>query len=103
TVALQEKLPVFFIILNDSEYGMVKQGQNLGGGEHIGYELPKIDFVQYAESMGISTRLINSIEDLKNLNVKELMTNGPVIFDVRIDKEEVPPINSRLKALGTLK
>ena len=103
TVALQEKLPVFFIILNDSEYGMVKQGQNLGGGEHIGYELPKIDFVQYAESMGITTRLINSIEDLKNLNIKELMTNGPVIFDVRIDKEEVPPINSRLKALGTLK
>jgi len=33
TVALQEKLPVFFIILNDSEYGMVKQGQSLGGGE----------------------------------------------------------------------
>ena len=53
--------------------------------------------------MGITTRLINSLQDLKNLNVKELMTNGPVIFDVRIDKEEVPPINSRLKALGTLK
>lgn len=103
TVALQEKLPVFFIILNDSEYGMVKHGQNLGGGEHVGFELPKIDFVQYAESMGITSRLINSVEDLKNLNVKELMANGPVILDVRIDKDEVPPIDNRLKALGTLK
>jgi len=103
TVALQEKLPVFFIILNDSEFGMVKHGQNLAGAEHIGYELPKVDFVQYATSMGITSCLINSIEDLQNLNVKELMNHGPVILDVRIDKHEVPPIMSRLKALGTLK
>ncbi len=103
TVALQEKLPVFFIILNDSEYGMVKHGQNLGGGEPVGYELPKIDFVQYADSMGITSRLINSIDDLEALNVKELMLDGPVILDVRIDKDEVPPIDNRLKALGTLK
>ena len=103
TVALQEKLPVFFIILNDSEYGMVRQGQTIGGGEAIGYELPKIDFVQYAESMGITSCLINSVEDLQNLNIKELMQNGPVILDVRIDKKEVPPISSRLKALGAFK
>ena len=103
TVALQEKLPVFFIILNDSEYGMVKHGQNLGGGEHVGYELPKIDFVQYAESMGITGRLIRSIEDLENLNIKELMAKGPAILHVRIDKEEVPPISNRIKALGALK
>ncbi|MDH3609670.1 MAG: thiamine pyrophosphate-binding protein [Gammaproteobacteria bacterium] len=103
TVALQEKLPVFFIILNDSEYGMVKHGQAIGAGEPIGYELPKIDFVKYADSMGITSRLIKSVEDLKNLNIKDLMADGPVVLDVRIDKEEVPPINSRLKALGTLK
>ncbi len=103
TVALQEKLPVFFIILNDSEYGMVKHGQNLGGGEPVGFELPNIDFVQYAESMGITGCLINSIEDLEKLNIKELMATGPVILDVRIDKNEIPPISNRLKALGTLK
>ena len=103
TVALQEKLPVFFVILNDSQYGMVRHGQNLGGGEPVGYELPEIDFVQYAKSMGITSCLINSAEDLENLNVKELMAEGPVILDVWIDKEEVPPISSRLKALGTLK
>ena len=100
TVALQEKLPVFFVILNDAEYGMVRHGQSLGDGEPIGYELPKIDFVQYAESMGINARLIKSIDDLDKLNVKELMQEGPVILDVRIDKSEVPPINARLKALG---
>lgn len=103
TVALQEKLPVFFIILNDSEYGMVKHGQKLGGGEPVGFELPKIDFVKYAESMGIKGILITSIEELENLDVKALMEDGPVVLDVRIDKDEVPPMASRLKALGTLK
>ena len=103
TVALQEKLPVFFVILNDSQYGMVRHGQNMGGGEPVGYQLPKIDFIQYANSMGMTSRLINSVADLEKLNVKELMANGPVILDVRIDKEEVPPIANRLKALGTLK
>jgi acetolactate synthase-1/2/3 large subunit len=53
--------------------------------------------------MGIKGILIQSIEELENLNVKELIQDGPVILDVRIDKDEVPPIASRLKALGTLK
>ena len=102
SVAVQEKLPVFFIILNDSEYGMVKHGQRLGHAENIGYELPKVDFVKYAQSMGIKAELIQSIDDLEKLNIKHLMQQGPVVLDVRIDKEEVPPIDSRLRALGTL-
>ena len=81
---------------------MVKHGQRLGHAEKIGYELPEIDFVAYAESMGITAHLINSAEELEQLNIKELISNGPAILDVRIDKEEVPPINSRLKALGTI-
>ena len=92
-----------FVILNDSQYGMVRHGQILGGGEPVGYELPRIDFIQYAKSMGMTALRINTIEDLESLDVKKLMQHGPVILDVRIDKEEVPPITSRLKALGTLK
>ena len=102
TVALQENLPVVFIILNDSEYGMVKHGQRLGHAEQVGFGLPEIDFVKYADSMGITTKLINSVHNLEELDIKELVSNGPVILDVRIDKDEVPPIDSRLKALGTL-
>ena len=102
SVALQEKLPVVFIILNDSEYGMVKHGQRLGHAEKVGFELPTVDFVKYANSMGMKALRIESAVDLVNLNIKELLSDGPVILDVYIDKEEVPPINNRLKALGTL-
>ena len=102
TVAIQEKLPVVFIILNDSEYGMVKHGQRLGHAEKVGFSLPRINFVEYANSMGMNAVQISSIEDLESLDVKELIAEGPAILDVAIDKEEVPPINSRLKALGTI-
>ena len=102
TVALQEKLPVVFIVLNDSEYGMVKHGQRLGHAERVGYSLPRINFVEYANSMGMNACQISSVADLENLDIKELIADGPAILDVAIDKEEVPPINSRLKALGTI-
>src|SRR5690606_28066993 len=36
TVAAQQKLPVVFLVLNDSAMGMVMHGQRLGGQESIG-------------------------------------------------------------------
>lgn len=103
TVAIQQKLPIIFVILNDSEYGMVRHGQSLGSAEIIGYQLPTIDFCAYAKSMGINTKLVNSLDDLSNLDINDMCTRaGPTILDVRIDKNEVPPMDNRLKALGTM-
>ncbi len=103
TVAVQEKLPVIFVILNDSEYGMVRHGQQLGHAEEVGYKLPEIDFCIYAKSMGIEATIIKSPEDLLALNIRDICSrNGPTIIDVRVDKQEVPPMDNRLKALGTM-
>ena len=103
TVALQEKLNIVFVILNDSEYGMVKHGQRLGSGEPIGYSLPKIDFVKWGKSMGIPGYRIHSPKDLEKLDISKVLTQvGPKIFDVYVDPDEVPPIKNRLQALGTV-
>ncbi len=103
TVALQEKLNIIFVILNDSEYGMVKHGQRLGSGEPIGYTLPKIDFVKWAESMAIAAYKITSPAELEELDVSAILAEpGPVILDVMVDPEEVPPIQNRIQALGAL-
>ena len=102
TVALQEKLPVVFIILNDSEYGMVKHGQKLGHAEKIGFELPAIDFVEFANSMGMNAVRVDTIDTLESLDIRELVKDGPAVLDVYIDKNETPPMDNRLKALGTL-
>ncbi len=96
TVAIQEKLPVIFVVLNDSAFGMVKHGQRLTGAEAIAFDLPKIDFAAFARSMGAEAHLITSAENLLALDGSVICQRpGPTLLDVRIDPEEMPPIGGR--------
>jgi acetolactate synthase-1/2/3 large subunit len=103
TIAIQEKLPVIFIILNDSAYGMVMHGQVLAKAEAIAFELQKVDFTKQAESMGIPGFIIESPEDFNKIDFEALLArDGPAIIDVRVDIKEVPPMLNRLKSLGSV-
>ena len=100
TVASQENLPVVFVILNDSCYGLVRHGQQLTGAEPIGYELPVIDFSAFARSMGIVSHVIHSPDDLLALDIDAICNRkGPTLLDIRIDPDEAPPMGMRTKAL----
>lgn len=102
SVALEEKLTVVFVILNDGALGMVKHGQRLAGAEPIAFLLPTVDFRLQAESMGIPGYVIRSPEDFDALDISAIMSRkGPTLLDVRIDPEEVPPMNLRMKTLGS--
>jgi acetolactate synthase-1/2/3 large subunit len=103
TTAVEEKLPVVFVILNDHAYGMVMHGQRLAGAEPIAYELTHVDFRRMAESMGIVAHVIDSPADFEQIDFPALLTRkGPTLIDVRIDREEVPPMMLRLKTLGSV-
>jgi len=100
TVAVQEELPVIYVVLNDSGYGMVKHGQQLTGAEQIGTDLPKINFASMAKAMGADGYVIYSPQDLQNLDVTKIWKKkGPTLLDVRIDKKETPPIQMRTSAI----
>lgn len=100
TVAVEHRLPVVFVVLNDSAYGMVKHGQRLTGAEQIGYSLPKTDFAAFANAMGAEAYVIRSPQDLLALDGNAICRRrGPTLLDVRIDPDEVPPIGSRAKTL----
>ena len=102
TVAVTEGLSVFFIILNDSALGMVKHGQQLAGAEPVGYELPQVDFCALAKALGADAYTIRSPQDLKKLNIMEICKrHGPVLLDVHIDADEIPPMGARIRALGS--
>jgi acetolactate synthase-1/2/3 large subunit len=101
TVALTEKLTVLFVILNDAALGMVKHGQRLAGAEQIGFELPTVDFRMMAESMGIPGHVIHTAQDFENLDMDAILHHpGPTVLDVRVDREESPPMELRLRALA---
>jgi acetolactate synthase-1/2/3 large subunit len=103
TTAVDEKLPVVFVILNDHAYGMVMHGQRLAGAEPIAYELTRVDFRRMAEAMGIVAHVVDSPSDFEQIDFGAMLArNGPTLIDVRIDREEVPPMMLRLKTLGSV-
>ncbi|NRF70001.1 thiamine pyrophosphate-binding protein [Aquincola sp. S2] len=102
TVAAELGLPVLYVVLNDGALGMVKHGQRLAGAEPIGFQLPTVDYAAIAAAMGIPGHVIRSPQDLDALDFNAILSRkGPTLLDVRIDGEEVPPINVRMKTLGT--
>jgi acetolactate synthase-1/2/3 large subunit len=100
TVALQESLPVIYVVLNDAALGMVKHGQRLTGAEQVGYELPEVDFAAMARAMGAEGFVIESPADWQRIDVSAICgRRGPTLLDVRIDPEEIPPIGLRASAI----
>ena len=102
TVAQTEKLTILFVILNDAALGMVKHGQRLAGAEEIAFELPEVDFRLMAEAMGIPGYVIRTAQDFEDLDLDAILNRqGPTVLDVRVDKEEAPPMELRLRMLGS--
>ena len=93
---------MIFVILNDAALGTVKHGQELAGAELVGFDLPKIDFVAYANAMGAEAYSIHSPRDMAELDISALcMRAGPTVLDVHIDRNEIPPLEERINMLKT--
>lgn len=100
SVAIEEHLNVVFVLLNDSELGMVKHGQRLTGAERIGYSLPTIDFCSVAEAMGANAYVIKSADDFELVDFDRICHGcGPTLLDVRVDPEESPPMQVRITTM----
>jgi len=101
SVAAQHELPVVFVVLNDAALGMVMHGQRLARAESIGWELNRVNYAQQAQAMGVPGLVIQSPEQLDALDFADFRhMRGPVLLDVRVDREEAPPIAQRVKGLG---
>lgn len=102
TVAVVERLTVVFIVLNDAALGMVKHAQRLRRSERIGCELPQVDFAALARALGAPAHTIRSVSDLQQLDMAAICSRqGPTLLDVLIEPNEVPPIQTRMRVLGS--
>jgi acetolactate synthase-1/2/3 large subunit len=88
--AIQYKLPVKIIILNNKYLGMVRQWQELFYGKR--YEATNIeqapDFVKLAESYGAVGLRATKVEEVVPVLKKGLATANTVIMDFWVDREE---------------
>ena len=102
-VALQENLPIVFVILNDGVYGMVMHGQRMNKAAPIGYQLPSVDFRGYCQALGIDGLIIEKLDDFEKIDLQTItQKKKPLLLDVRIDREEVPPMHLRVQTLNEL-
>lgn len=93
TVAVAERLPVIFVILNDQSYGMVKHRHRQVVKDSLEFAIPPVDFSLMAKAMGATGYTICNPQDLEKLDYQGICTYpGPTVLDVHIDSEEIPPV-----------
>ena len=85
--AVQEKLPIVVVVLNNKEYGALKSFSKLLNAKDPppGTDLPGINFSALARGVGFQSLLIEGSAELKNTLVRALLANAPVLVDIAID------------------
>ena len=85
----ENNLDVIVFILNNSEYGIIRQWQedfyDMGAYQT---DLDNPDFIKVAAAYGIDAVQINTLKDLEYLLEKDL--KGPLIVEIKVDKENIP-------------
>ncbi len=90
STAVQYRLPVKIFILNNEYMGMVRQWQELlhGGRYSSSYSEALPDFVKLAEAYGATGIRAQTPGELDDAIKRMVATDGPVIFDCVVTKEE---------------
>lgn len=93
--------PVIWVVLNDSQLGMVAHGRRLAGMEHTNAaNYKQVDFVKFAESLGANGMRITKPGQINKEMWDEIIASGKsTVLDVIIDGEEAPPLESRVRAV----
>jgi len=86
----QYQLPVKIFIINNEWMGMVRQWQELihGGRYSESYSASLPDFQKLADCFGMKGLVAKVTDDLDPVIDEMLGTDGPVLVDVRVAKEE---------------
>ncbi|MEM9555928.1 MAG: thiamine pyrophosphate-dependent enzyme [Acidobacteriota bacterium] len=99
STAAQYGADAIWIVLNDAGYGMCRDGHRALGlaGEEL--DVPAVDFVEWARSMGADGVRVES-EDTLDIALQDAMrAEGPFLVDVRIDPNEASPLLKRFDSL----
>ena len=85
STAVQYNLPVVFVVMNDSQLGMVREGQ---GDKPIGSEFTDTDYAAIAKAFGCMGERIQSPEQFVPTFKRAFDSKKPYVLDVAISKEE---------------
>ncbi len=92
------RIPVIFVILNNTSYRILKQRLHALRGlaeqvdTYVGMELldPAIDFVGLSRSFGVAAERARTVHEATDLIGKALQDNVPMLIDVELDRAFKP-------------
>lgn len=92
--AARYRIPVPVVIANNAQYKILKVCGNLlplpemAKGNHLGMDLagPEVDFVGLARSFGVEAHRVTEPDELSDRLRAALAGDGPVLFDVPIER-----------------
>jgi len=99
--AVQEKLPILVVVLNDHRYGMVELGNQAIYGRTPRYGSDAMSVCKLAEGLGAQTLQVRNAGDILSADLTGLLANGPVVVDVQIDPSVKMPKNKRFDSLAS--
>jgi acetolactate synthase-1/2/3 large subunit len=88
--AVEEKIPVVAIVVNDRSLGMVEQWQRLMyNRRYIGIRFQNVpDFVKLAESYGVQGRTVGSLDEFSAALRDGIRSDSPSVIEVPVSHEE---------------
>jgi acetolactate synthase I/II/III large subunit len=97
--AVQEKLNVIFIVVNNNMYGTIRMHQEREFPAHVhGTALVNPDFAAYARAFGAHGELVEATADFAVAFERAQQANKPALIEIRIDPEAISP-NITLQAI----
>jgi benzoylformate decarboxylase len=96
--AAHDRIPVVFVILNNTSYRILKQRLHALRGHaeqvdtYVGMELidPAVDFVSLARSFGVAAERAKTVAEATDLIAKGLKGNTSLLIDVTLDRAFKP-------------
>ncbi|MFC4355619.1 thiamine pyrophosphate-binding protein [Chryseomicrobium palamuruense] len=101
--AKEHNLPILFVVMNNARLGMVYHGHNLQFKRtHASFEQEPVNISAMAAAMGLKTVRVDSMDDLTEENVNELLAHqGPTVLEVFLQDNSTPPMGDRVKFLSS--
>jgi acetolactate synthase-1/2/3 large subunit len=95
--AVEERLPIVWVVLNNNGHGMVHQGDQLMRGRDLGASQFKqaLDSASIGRSLGARGVRVTTPAELQRALVDAFLHDGPTVLDIVVDPEEVAPTLAR--------
>ncbi|WP_304167312.1 thiamine pyrophosphate-binding protein [Lonsdalea britannica] len=102
STAVQHRAPAIWVVLNDGGYNMCRQGLNSVGYPALDCAIPQVDFALFAHALGADGIQVTRHDELETALRAAITQAVPTVIDVRIDRDVLPPVAGRNKAVKSL-